>query len=120
MEQYTKLSEIFDDYYNKYQNWCRENIDPYLNFAYNYVWITFLNWINVTCIENSGTSSIKWIVYTHLGQKYRIPVKRPRGPIEPIDAPFRSKVDPKIYNEMVGPFGDFHGQIDLIKQLFPL
>lgn len=123
---YNDWSNTFDLYYQRYHQWCQVYIDPilfrYLNWLTilsNYCWIRFIDWLNVTGIENTSVPSIKWIVYTHLGQKYRIPIKRPRGPVQNVDDDDLSGLNPKIYNEIVGPFGNYHGQEALLKEVFP-
>jgi hypothetical protein len=123
---YNELSNTFDLYYQKYHQWCQTYIDPflfkYLNFltiVSNYCWIRFIDWLDITGIQNTSVPSVKWIVYTHLGQRYRIPIKKPRGPVERVGDDDFSTLGPKIYNEIVGPFDDYHGQTELLKTILP-
>jgi hypothetical protein len=68
---------------------------------------------------------VKWIVYTHLGQKYRIPIKKNRGPSgccmatkEEVESAWdlSTKFGDR-HMEVLGVYGDYHGQQELLKEL---
>lgn len=87
----------------------------YLTSVYNYCRILFIQWLDVTGIENSEKPNVKWIVYTHLGTKYRIPIKKIRGLHPPNNE--LSMVYPKELHEQIrGPYGDYHNQSDFLQQ----
>lgn len=83
--------------------------------------INFLNWLNVSGLEIQN-EKIKWIYYTYMGNRYRLPVKKVRrGPSKQeyeLEEFFSNHKD-ELY-ELKGPFGDYHGKSDLIKEIYGL
>lgn len=122
---YMNNQDHFDQLFTKYDQLNTElnhlycQLQNCMTFVYNYLRILFIDWLDVTGIESSTSSNVKWIVYTHLGQKYRIPIKKNRGPsaVSTVDqVAFSMKFGDK-HKELLGPFGDYHGQQELLKEL---
>ena len=113
-----------------FSTWCQPFITAYVDpFIFDYllpriqllinmVYIQFIHWLNVTGIENTHKPNVKWIVYTHNGARYRIPLKKSRGPVasDQNDDELRLRLG-KLYSEVIGPFGDYHGQRQVLADL---
>lgn len=73
--------------------------------------IYFLEWLQVSGVCDTHLPNVKWITYTYLGNRYRFPImiKKSRGPTknDPI-------IDSHFNQEVVGPFGDYHGCQNLL------
>lgn len=91
-------------------------LNVYVSFMTTWFWIKFVNWLDVTGIEDTDDSHYKWVVYTHLGQRYRVLVPKPRGPSSTIDETLQDHYGDSYY-EILGPWGNFHGQQDLLRSL---
>lgn len=79
--------------------------------------IWFIEWLDICRIENSSNSSVKWLVYRHMGQRYRIPLRKRRGPTV---CEYDKDVAEKfvgLHNEVLGPFGDYHGSRELLLEM---
>lgn len=109
--KYTQFNTECQHLYSQLQN-C-------LTFAYNYLRISFIDWMDVTGIESSTSSNVKWIVYTELGEKYRIPIRKNRGPtsVSTVDQVALSMKFGGLHKQLLGPYGDYHGQQELLKEL---
>jgi len=92
----------------------------YISTFYNLMRINFLDWLDVCGFKND--SKIKWVYYTYLGRKYSYPVKKvSRGPVKrdlQLEEFFSNQ--PQKLEELKGPLGDYHGQLDLIKSFYGL
>lgn len=92
----------------------------YITTFYNLMRINFLNWLDVCGFKNDN--KIKWVYYTYLGRKYSYPVKKvSRGPVkrdQQLEEFFSNQ--PEKLEELKGPLGDYHGQLDLIKSFYGL
>jgi hypothetical protein len=86
-----------------------------LIFLYNFLYINFIDWLNISLIEDIPNSKNKWIIYTHMGRKYRLPVVKQRG-INIIDQDIE-KAFPDIHDQLLGPFGDYHGQKEILREM---
>lgn len=94
-------------------------IFAYVTTIYNLIRINFLNWLDVSGFNNDN-NKIKWIYYTYLGRKYRFPLQKlRRGPQKPdleLEEFFANETD--TLHQLKGPLGDYHGQLQLIKQIY--
>jgi hypothetical protein len=88
----------------------------YISFIKSWCWISFVNWLDVTGLEDTDIPGYKWVVYTHLGQRYRLLISKPRGPSSTVDEKLMEQFG-QDHDEIVGPFGDYHGQLELLRQL---
>lgn len=85
----------------------------YALFLYQYCRIHFFEWLQVSGIESSSSSNVKWIVYTYMGHKYRIPFKKTRGPSNTINPLLVAKFG-NMHDQVLGPYNDYHGQEELL------
>ncbi len=107
-------------YLNQYWTFHEKNIAPRIEHAMlacqvvkGVLWIYFCNWMNLCGICDSSTSGIRWLYYTYDGQRYKMPLsRRMRGP---------SAADPELDRvfgfEVRGPYGDYHGQQELLREM---
>lgn len=75
--------------------------------------IYFLEWLQVSGVYDTHLPNIKWITYTYLGKRFRFPImiKKTRGPTANRNDPI---IDEHFDQEVIGPFGDYHGCQNLL------
>jgi hypothetical protein len=91
-----------------------------LNLFWSYLVIGFYNLLDLSGIDNKD--SMKWVYYTHLGKRYRIPLKkRQRGPsMRDRELEIFFDNNPNFEEEIRGPNGDYHGMLLDIKSHYKL
>jgi len=84
--------------------------------------ISFFNWLDLSGIQDTSDPSVKWVYYTHLGKRYRLPIRKlRRGPSrrdEELSMLFQNNRDEE--SEVRGPLGDYHGMVHEVKQAYGL
>jgi hypothetical protein len=91
-----------------------------INLLWSYLVIGFYNFLNLSGLDNKD--SMKWVYYTHLGKRYRIPLKkRQRGPsMRDPELEVFFENDQAFEEELRGPNGDYHGMLLDIKSHYKL
>lgn len=91
-----------------------------INLFWSYLVIGFYNLLDLSGIDNKD--SMKWVYYTHLGKRYRIPLKkRQRGPsMRDRELEIFFDNNPNFEEEIRGPNGDYHGMLLDIKSHYKL
>jgi hypothetical protein len=91
-----------------------------LSLFWSYLVIGFYNFLDLSGIDNKD--SMKWVYYTHLGKRYRIPLKkRQRGPsMRDRELEIFFDNNPNFEEEIRGPNGDYHGMLLDIKSHYKL
>ena len=92
------------------------NIFDYMFTAIQVLRITWQQWLGYCGIRESGIPNVKWIYYTYMGKQYKIPLVKKRGPSPVVQNTLA--IDSELFEELAGPYGDFHGQRDLVYEIF--
>lgn len=92
----------------------------YIILFFSVAKIYLYNLLNLSGIENKD--SLKWIYYTYMGKKYRMPLKKKsRGPsVRDDDLQIYFESEPEFEEEIRGPFGDYHGMLAELKNHYNL
>ncbi len=105
---------FFENYVSPTVN---EYIIPRVKLVYNVAYITFIDWLGVTGIYSTTQGNIKWVVYTYMGKRYRFPIRKTRGPSGDKSSQLLKERFAHIHDEILGPFGDYHGQEQVLADL---
>jgi hypothetical protein len=99
-----------------------ENIWAYITTFYNFIRISYYDWLDLSGVKETRDPTLKWVYYTHLGKKYKIPIrKKRRGPSQrdyELQTLFSN--EPEKEEEIRGPLGDYHGLLKEVKQVYGL
>lgn len=85
----------------------------YCELGYKLARNYFIEWLDVTNMTSTEIKDVKWIDYTYNGEKYLIPYKRTRASNITID-----DFDKEFGVGVRGPYGDYHGQYELLRNIY--
>ncbi len=109
-----RVLPFFENYVSPIVN---DYIIPRVKLIYNVLYITFIDWLDVTGIKSTMQGNIKWVVYSYMGKRYRFPIRKARGPSGDKSSQLLKDRFGSLHDEILGPFGDYHGQEQVLADL---
>ena len=106
------IEKVTPHYYNLQDFW--QYFQLRASIVYNMLRIVYLDWLDLVSITDTRLPDVKWLNYKLHGEQYRIPfrVTKGRGPSTPDET-----LDRCFGPEVRGPFGDYHGQQQLLQSM---